>query len=524
MAVAEYTTDLQDIADLDSTGGTAVEPASLWIAGRSPEEADTDFPIQGTIHASLTMNTTGKAGILVPGETVWSSGDYIFGWVIWLAPGAIANYASGGLAILLGDSASVFNVYYVGGNDFGLYPYGGWQNFAIDPEITPSENAGSPSSFNYVGAGANVLSAVAKGNPLGFDVFRSGRGELRIVGGTSTDDDATFGGMAAANDNNSNRWGLFQAIAGGYKWKGLMYFGYGNPVEFTDSNKNIVADRCDWVASDFNRIEIHNASSIINWTNINISVLGTNARGEFEMIDNATVNFIGCVFTDMSTFIFDSNAVIDGCTFRRCGQITQGGGNLDNNVFDESAAAVALVVDNPDNIDNCTFNSDGTGHAIELTIACAGNSYTLTNFWVNGYAASDGSTGNEVIYNNSGGTVTLNIDGGSGVSAISVRGGNVTLVANYSFTIKGLELNTEVTIVTSGTSTVLHHTENAATSDGSGKYQITYSHGGGATVDVLIHHIDYKPDISNIYGLTLPGNNSDTKVKMFPDENYYNPT
>ena len=523
MAVAAYTTDLQDIADLDSSGGTAVEPASLWTAGRSPEEADTDFPIQGTVHASLTMNTTGKAGILVPGNSGWSSGDYIFGWVIWLAPGAIANYAGGGLAMLLGDSASVFNVYYVGGNDFGSYPYGGWQNFAVDPEMTPDENAGSPSTFNYVGAGANVSSAVSKGNPLGFDVFRYGRGEIRIVGGTSTDDDATFVGMAAQNDNNSNRWGLFQAIEGGYKFKGLMYFGYGNPTNFTDSNKNIVIDRCDWVATDFNRIEIHNASSVINWTNINITALGTNAKGEFEMIDDATVNFTGCVFTDMSTFIFDSNATIDGCTFRRCGEVTQAGGDFDNCIFDESAAAIALVVDNPDNIDNCTFVSDGTGHAIELGTACAGNSYTLTDFFVSGYAASDGSTGNEVILNSSGGTVTLNIDGGSGVSALSIKGGNVTLVANYSFTVTGLESGTEVTIVTSGTSTVLHHTESAVTSDGAGKYQITYSHGGGATVDVLIHHINYQPDISNIYGLTLPGNNSSAKVKQFPDLNYENP-
>ena len=36
-----------------------------------------------------------------------------------------------------------------------------------------------------------------------------------------------------------------------------------------------------------------------------------------------------------------------------------------------------------------------------------------------------------------------------------------------------------------------------------GKYQITYSHSGGATVDILIHHIDYKPDISNNYLINI---------------------
>ena len=105
MAVATYTTDLTDIADLDTTGGTAVEPASLYTAGRSPVEDDEDFPIQGTVHASLTQNATGKGGIFVPG-TPWThtSGDYIFGWIIWLAPSTIATQANGGLVMLLGSS------------------------------------------------------------------------------------------------------------------------------------------------------------------------------------------------------------------------------------------------------------------------------------------------------------------------------------------------------------------------------------------------------------------------------------
>ena len=108
-------------------------------------------------------------------------------------------------------------------------------------------------------------------------------------------------------------------------------------------------------------------------------------------------------------------------------------------------------------ITDCSFQSDGTSHAIELTSACAGNSYTLTDLVVSGYASSDGSTGNEVIYNNSGGTVTINVDGGSGVSAIIGYVEEMySLVANFSFTITGLELNTEVTIVTSGTITVLY--------------------------------------------------------------------
>ena len=432
MAVAAYTTDLTDIADLDTTGGTAVEPNSLYTAGRSPIEDDEDFPIQGTVHASLTQNATGKGGILVPGNSwTYTSGEYIFGWIIWLAPSTIATQANGGLCMLLGSSSSVFNVYYVGGSDYGAYPYGGWQNFVVDPERTPDENAGTPTAYHYVGAGANCISKVSKGNPLGFDVFRYGRGEARITGGTLTDDDATFAGLAAVNDNNNNRWGLFQKIEGGYKYKGKLVIGYGAACNFTDSDVNIVIDNTEMVDSDFNRIEITTASSVINWTNVSFTALGTVSKGQLEMMDNATFNDTGGVFTDMDTFIYDTNADITSRTFRRCGQVTQGGGTFTSCIFEESTAAVAMLVSNLAVVTKNTFVSNGTGHAVNLGTISSTQSVSWDNY-ESGYASSDGSTGNETILVNvgSGYTLTINVATGASVPTIYNTGaGTVNVVA-----------------------------------------------------------------------------------------------
>ena len=522
MAVPAYTTDLTTNEIFLDGGGTG------WtmVGGGRETDPETDDFIQGSSCWSHDPFSSGIEGGVYPSSQTIASGDVVLFWLKCDVVATLATKAAGGMQALIGSSATAYKSWYVRGSDD--YAAGGWVCVAIDPTVTQSfvTSPAPTTTTSWFGARWNVPSSGAsKGYPMKADAIRQGRGQLLINGGQSGSL-ATFVGLAAVNDAQSAKWGLFEAQEGGaagYRWKGLMSFGPTSLTEFTDSNKNIFIENTEYVGSSFNRIEINNASSVINWTNINITALGTNSKGEFEMIDDATVNFTGCVFTDMSTFIFDSKATIDGCTFRRCGEVTQAGADLDNCIFEKSAAATALLVDDPDNIDNCSFVSDGTGHAIELDTACAGNSYTLTDFFVSGYAASDGSTGNEVILNSSGGTVTLNIDGGSGVSALSIKGGNVTLVANYSFTVTGLESGTEVTIVTSGTSTVLHHTESASTSDGDGKYQITYSHGGGATVDVLIHHIDYQPDISNIYGLTLPGNNSSAKVKQFPDLNYENP-
>lgn len=536
MTVPSYTTDLSTF-NLCENSGTFGEFANM-VDGGSPDETDTDDPIQGSYLCSATCGL--KTGELQSIYTDYGSGvtiptdGAILIWNKFDAGGLLQNYSNGGVRIIVGTSSSVWSAWKAGGVDKTPNPAGGWWNYAINPTArTADYTNGSITTINLAGMGISLTAAgPSKGQPFKIDAIRYGRCTLIIEYGNSTDGYATFSNAAAKNDANDstngyNRWGLFTVYGGGYLWKGRIQIGTSsNACEFTDSNAFILIDDVVNCTSGFNLIEINNASSVVNWTNVIFKSLGTTSPGAFIMNADAVVNFDSCQFTDMSTFVFDSNATIDDNIFRRCGQITQGGGSFDGCLFAESSAAVSLLCDDPDVITNCSFVSDGSNHALELTSACAAGSFTLTNLIVSGYASSDGSTGNEVIYNNSGGAVTINIDGGSGVANISVRNGtgaSTTLVANYSFTITGLELNTEVTIVTAGTSTELFHVENATTSDGDGKYKVSYSHSGGASVDILIHHIDYKPDISNQYGVTLPSSNSSIKIAMFDDENYENP-
>lgn len=496
MAVPAYTTDLITIVDFDGTPSTptVAEPTTGWTAGRTPV-VDTDFPIQSTNHCSETMNTTGKAGALCTNASTftWTSGNYLFGWIVWLAPGAIATRASGGLAMLCGSSTSAYKVYYVGGSDFGSYPYGGWQNFAVDPTMTYDEIYGSPTTYNIVGGGANVLSAVSKGNPLGFDVFRYGRGEFRVAGGQSGNY-ATFAGMATTNDNTSNKWGLFQAIEGGYKFKGLMVLGYGSLTNFVDSNRSIVIDNALYVQSDFNKIEIRNTSSIVTWTNINISSLGTVSRGNFVVTDNATINLSTCVFNDMGTFTFQSNTTISNCTFRRCNLVTRGNAAISYSTFDSTNDATsALTIANPTNsIVGCEFISSGTKHAITIT---ATGTYTFTGNTFTGYATSNGSTGNEVIYNNSGGAVTIQHSGTTGTISYQNNGSSTTTVTSsvaITITVKN-ETGTVISgayvyIFETNTSTEVMNTTTNVSGIASGSYAGSESAG---TIRVRLY--GYKP-------------------------------
>jgi len=522
MATPTYTTDLTTIVDFDGTPSSpsVAEPSTGWTAGRSPV-VDTDYPIQNTNHASLTMNTTGKAGILCTNGSSfsWTSGNYLFGWIIWLAPGAIATKANGGLAMLCGDGVGSFKVFYVGGNSSGSYPYGGWQNFAVDPTMAYSEVFGSPSAYYIVGAGANVLSAVSKGNPLGFDVFRYGRGEFRVAAGEAGNY-ATFAGMATTNDNNSNRWGLFQAIEGGYKFKGLMVLGYGGLTNFTDSNKSIVIDNTEWVQSNFNRIEIRNASSVVNWTNITITALGTVSKGQFEVVDNAEVNLDSCTFTDMTTFIFQSNSAVTNSTFRRCGQITGGGADFDACLFTNSTAAVSLVLINLNQATNCTFQSDGSNHAVDLGTVPSTTSMNWNNY-LTGYATSDGSTGNEAIRVNVAASQTLTINVGAGYSSPSVYNtgsGSVSVVSGQvttSVTVTDLSDGSEISgaRVLLWATTNVNKLPNAITSiigSGTTATVAQTAHGLASGDNVIVSGVTNDDDYNGVFQVTVTNANEYT--------------
>ena len=73
-----------------------------------------------------------------------------------------------------------------------------------------------------------------------------------------------------------------------------------------------------------------------------------------------------------------------------------------------------------------------------------------------------------------------------------------------------------MTIVNSSTRTELSY----QTSTGA---DMTYAHSGGETVDIMFFSTAYDPNLSNIYDLTLPSNDSSIKIQMIDDANYDNP-
>ena len=495
MAVPTYTTDLTPISACDALG-TWVEPtATGWLGGAVPG-LDAENFIQGTGAISKAFNAALVGGMIFNYASGISipSGNAFFLWVYWASPKTIASEANGGLRAICGDLINAFKAWTLGGND--TYIYGGWESYAIDPNLTADFTAGSPTGvWQWFGFCVNNLDAITKGNPMLTDMYRYGRGEMRINGGEAANY-ATFPGFAAQNDNSSNRWGLFRAIPGGYSWKGLMTLGYTSLVDFRDSDRNIVIENTKKVVSTFNKIEIRQATSRVDWTRINIVALGTVSRGDLEVIDNADVNLNTCVFTDMNTFIFLSGTAALNCTFRRCSTITAPGCNLTGSTVDSStvaadtSAVVWNVATDPSGLmDDMTFTK-GTNahHAIEFGISSP-TTLNLSGITFSGFNASNALNDSALHIMRTTGTVTVNASGCTGAISYKSAGATVNVVSTVNLTLTGLISLSDIVILNAGTSTErVNVNENVGTT-----YIYGYTYVVDDRIDIGVFKAGYVP-------------------------------
>jgi len=442
MTAPSYTTDLSDVTTAESI--TSWTELSGHTGGGSPTQ-ESDYFIQGSycVSQSTGVKTGTACGLEFDyGSNVTiSAGDCFFFWIMWLAPNAVDTISNGGLRVGVGSSSGNMDFWNVGGSDFGRFPYGGWQNFAVDPTYTADYTDGSPTgSYRMFGSLPNITSAVSKGNPHGVDAIRYGRGEIKIEYGDGTNGYGTFDGIATQNDSQSNRWGLFQEQAGAYLWKGLLSFGNStNACDFRDSNVSILIDSTPRTYSTFNKIEINNSSSRVDWTGVSFVVVDTSqlSRGILQVVDNADVNFDCCSFIGMDTFTFLSNSSVTNCTFQGCNEVDSGGGDFTGSKFiTPTVAADSYAVKwnsstSPTNYLSDTYYEMGTNshHAIYFGTSSP-TDITLDGLTCAGFSSSNGQNDSTFYIARTSGTVNITITNGTGNFTYKSAGATVNLSVN----------------------------------------------------------------------------------------------
>lgn len=404
-----------------------------------------DLPIQGAEARGRRADNVTDRGFSFDSTTpndISSSGTHVGFWVNVLQPSAatVVSLLLGGGATPSTSPWSEWDAFASAGNAYP--PSGGWQRVWIDPTKTRDDGAGTLVLSSVRQYGVRYTIADVGGSTLNVQLDRidyiDGGGGLLVDGGTAPSP-ATFQDFVDADEGNtSNQYGVVATRDGVVFCLARLTVADATATVFDDSGFALIFADQSLVSSDFMglTIDLQNASTDVDIASGVIRSGGSTNRGDIVVtgtsgaFDAASMTFDGLRIVTLT-----SACTISASTFAGCGLITAAGANLSGCTVSGSIASTSALLwnvatDTDGLLDDMTFVSPGTGHAIELgantptTIDLVGQSYS-------GYAVTDGSTGNEVLYNNSGKAITVNVLGGGTLPTVrNGAGASTTVVAS----------------------------------------------------------------------------------------------
>jgi len=465
--MAVTVTDLRTTLYSDGlTGITGADTVETGFFAEAVSSAAVAYNIAtGQIYFGTTLNTTTAGNELL---YVWSA------IVATQNSYKEATAADSSHAQYIGDGTNNFIVYQAG-NDRDVFKHAdgqvSFQCFLIDMDyLTTADTNGDIAFLNgtlaslneaaitRIGAHYTTLSkALGGGNNCYMDIIRYGTEGIRITGGT-TGARGNFEEICIEDRSSADgkAHGVIREYTpGAYGTQGTLKFGNtaAGTSWFEDTGAAVTfEDRL--VADDKFRLLVEGNVTGGNETHFilrNTTISSARPAVGVDMSSTGINELVleNCSFLNLrNAFALPTDTVsgsythtVSGCSFTNVGLVNQGSVPLVDCTFNNATDALgAIELDTSaqsNGSSGLSFASDGTGHAIYITTT---GTYSFTDFTYTGYAGTNGSTGNEVVYNNSGGLVTINVTGG-GTPTIRNGAGASTVVNN----------NVGVTIVVSDT-------------------------------------------------------------------------
>jgi len=402
-------------------------------------------------------------------------------WII-IKDNLVASEALNGMQVVLGDGDANNDPnqgYVIGGNDNpGLVL--GKQFYCLRLDVSnragltviQHQGTGAP-TFTAIGSvGYGALHAIAaRGNVDNLFLDRmtfinNGSYAFTINAGTSGTP-ITFDALQTQDDNPATGgWGLFGAGVGS-SFTLFASMEWGTPTGtadsyFSQSDSQIYFDGQQLGTGNFIFRTIGNATGTNSFVLNNCVFVSSGEPAIWDYTDNNMdiVDIQDTQYIDMGTISWPvtggTTRQVLNSSFINCGQVDFstitatgcsiiGGRNANGGILLDASG-------NSTNQTNLTLTSDGTGHGVEITAA---GTYTFTNWNFSGYSTaspgtnstpSSGST-DAMVFNNSGGAVTINVDGGTNVTVRNAASSTTTVVSTVTVTISGLLGNTEVSVL-----------------------------------------------------------------------------
>jgi len=524
MATFTVTWDASAYGRLDTA-----ESLTNWASiGATSDTVEPDYFYQGSNCISCQVKTAEVGFECHPGAIDMETTPRVF-----LAKIIQTNWGKidgTGLQLRIGSDDTNYYYYYV--FDAASYPIaGGWQVWPIDPNISGYRD-GTASSPDLANADYFAIlsdaSATAKAPNLGMDaidVMDSGTG-LTGVGGDGVSTDGKFVDYSNLDEGvSTNRWGIVQTREGVYYVLGRLTIGSAAACEFTDQRKVMIFPD-GWVNAGFFGIDfdLSHASTVITITGCTFvgkgGIVTTDTRPTYTVTGTSgEATFTGCAFRTFATITLTAKAQLISCILNRGASVLTGsGGSLDGCTIDEPQVItnVAFVTtDDLEDISNCSFTSDGTGHAIELTSA-TGSPFTFVGNTFTDYATDAGTAGDRAIFNDTGAAIIINVSGGDTPSIRNGISASTTVNNTAKLTFTPLITGTEVRIFQAGT-----QTEESGVESSGATHEWDYDIPSTFDFDVRIIKPGYK--IIELYGLALTDTNANFPVNQEVQPAYHNP-
>jgi len=337
--------------------------------------------------------------------------------------------------VSLGDGTNNdYALYFAQSSEYG----GGWVDLTV---------AASAANFPTVNlsaiqeVGVRVVTAAKPRNVPANAWFDNWRAVDGLTVGTTGGTQANFQSVHDLDALDVN--GVINKVDGVFFLAGEILL--SGTCDFNSVNETVVFPERN-VLSTLYKLSGGGASVDASIQGMVLKAVNTNAIVDFSTV-LSSLSIVSCSFIDLGTItftptvgapVFDSNAFsgcgattlsldADTCAWTESDSITTTANLISCSVTNHIATGVFCSSLNQ--LDSCTFTSPGTGHAVDLGTISASVSMTWNSEAI-GYAATDGSTGNETVRVTveAGQTLTINNEG-SGLSIKNDGPGNVVIIS-----------------------------------------------------------------------------------------------
>jgi hypothetical protein len=422
--MATVTSNLTRINDVEGA------LTSVSIGGGAGATANTDIFIQGAQSLGRRQSSVTLTGFLLDdgvGGNDLSAADVHVGMWIWHTHYSVLT----ALRVRFASNSGSGNY------DEHIVPLteyptlGGWIRVWVDISRTPDATGGTAldeATVRYFGPINSLPTVGGNAQNLILDAIDHTTTGLTLTGTNGVWQDF----LTADEGNTTNKYGVVYSSSGVIFCAARLTLGTASSLVFDDSDFVIIFPQQNLVNNTFMGIScnLSNGSTVIEMTNGNISSAGVK-QGDFVVTNTSGSLFVNQTnFSNLRIITLTDACFFDGCKFAGCGLITAAGASIINSTITGSTASSALLWnyngDTSPKLDGSTFISGGTGHAIELG-SNTPTTIDFDNITFTGYGA-DGTT-NAALYNNSGKSITININGGTTPTVRNGTGASTTIVA-----------------------------------------------------------------------------------------------